>query len=137
MIENVILKPEAFWKEIDLMLENVKEWVLDNCVEKDYQCCGLASDILYRLFIDWGLEKYKDEGLDSYIVMGIIRGTHHHWVEISEFVFDSTAMQFDPEPTIEEYSENVLYIEDDSSNILRSEEILKICKSIRPDIYKE
>jgi hypothetical protein len=138
MIENVILKPEVFWKEIDLMLENVREWVLANCGDADYQCCGKASDILYRLFIDWGLEKYKDEGLEVYIVIGHIRGIHHHWVEISEFVFDPTAMQFDdPEPTIEEYSEGVLYIEEDFNAILRSEEILDICRSIRPDIYKE
>jgi hypothetical protein len=137
MIENIILKPEAFWKEIDLMLENVKKWVLENCVERDYQCCGKASDILYRLFIDWGLEKYKDEGLDSYIVMGIIRGIGHYWVEIAGFIFDPTVMQFDPEPTMEEYERGIDSIEDDFNSVLSSERLLGICKSIRPDMYKE
>jgi hypothetical protein len=136
MIENVILKPEAFWKEIDLMFENVKKWVLDNCIEDAYQCCGRASDILYRLFINWGIEKYEDEGLDPYIVVGIIRGLEHHWVEIAGFIFDPTAMQFDdPEPTIEEYSKGMQYIDYHYNEILSSEEISEICKSLRPDIY--
>ena len=135
MIENVILKPKAFWKEIDSILEDVKEWVLDNCVESDYQCCGRASEILYRLFIDWGIEKYKDEDLGPYIVMGIIRGIGHYWVEIAGFIFDPTAMQFDPEPTIEEYSKGMDSIEDDFNYILSSERLLDVCKSIRPAIY--
>lgn len=135
MIENVRLKPEAFWKEIDLMLENVKKWVLDNCMEKDCQCCGKASDILYRLFIDWGIEKYEGEGLEPYIAAGFIRDIWHNWVEISEFIFDPTAMQFDPEPTIEEYSKGFSFVENNYNKILSSEETLEICKSLRPDIY--
>ena len=136
MIESAKLEPGAFWDEIDSIFEAVKKWVLDNCIEDAYQCCGKASDILYRLFMDWGLEKYKDDGLNGCVVIGNIRGIHHHWVEISEFVFDPTAMQFDdPEPTIEEYSNGVLYVEEDSGGILRSEEILKTCRNIRPDIY--
>lgn len=137
MIESVRLKPEAFWKEIDSILEDVKEWVIDNCAKRDYQCCGKASDILYRLFIDWGIGEYKDEGLDPYIVIGIIRGLEHHWVEIAEFIFDPTAMQFDdPELTIEEYSTGMQYIDYHFNEILDSEEILEICKSIRPDVYR-
>ena len=137
MTESVRLKPKAFWKEIDLILENVKEWVLNNCVRRDYQCCGRASDILYKLFIDWGIKKYEDEGLDPYIVMGFIRGLGHYWVEIAGFIFDPTVMQFDPEPTIEEYSKGFKVVEESYVLEWNSKRLLNTCKSIRPDIYKE
>lgn len=135
MIESVKLEPGAFWDEIDSIFEAVKEWVLINCIKREYQCCGMASDILYRLLVDWGIESYKEDGLDTYIVVGIIRGIEHHWVEISEFVFDPTAMQFDSELTIEEYSDGMVYIDYHYNNILDSEEILDVCKTLRPDIY--
>ena len=135
MVESVKLEPGAFWDEIDSIFEAAKNWVLVNCIEDAYQCCGKASDILYRLFMDWGIEKYKDDGLSPCIAVGIIRGLEHHWVEIAEFIFDPTAMQFDPKPTIEEYSKGMKYIDYHFNEILDSEEILKTCRSIRPDIY--
>ena len=135
MVESVKLEPGAFWDEIDSIFEAAKDWVLVNCARREYQCCGMASDIFYRLLIDWGIERYKDENMIPCIVVGVIRDIEHHWVEISEFVFDPTVMQFDPEPTIEEYSDGVRHIEDDYEDILSSEKMLGKCKSIRPDIY--
>lgn len=135
--DNIRLKPKLFWEKVDSIFDDVKKWVLVNCGDTDYQCCGKASEVLYRLFIDWGIEKCKDENMSPYIVVGIMRGLEHHWVEIAEFVFDPTAMQFDPEPTIGEYSKGMQFVDYRHNNILDSEEILKICKSIRPDIYRE
>lgn len=134
-IDNVRLKPKLFWEKVDSIFDDVKKWVLANCGDTDYQCCGRASDILYRLLIDWGIEKYGDESVVPCIVIGFVRNIEHHWVEIAGFIFDSTLIQFNPELTMLEYAMGIKYVEDEYDVLFKSDKLLHTCKSIRPDIY--
>lgn len=115
-----LLEPKEFWKQIDLMLDILKEWVLENCKDAEYQCCSRACNIFYSMLVKWGIEKYREERIEVEIVTGKIQGVTHDWVEISNFIFDPTVMQFKTKPEIMDYTMGFLYQwgEEDSYDVV-------------------
>lgn len=132
-----LLSPKEFWNEVDSIFESVKKWALENCFYDNYQCCGLASDVFYRLVMDWGFKNYESEGLWMRVAFGEIRGKSHVWVEINGFIFDATTSQFESPVEPVEYDEGFYYYDDEAGDVkvMNAENIFKICKEIRPDLY--
>lgn len=136
-----LLEPKEFWKFIDGAVADVEEWVLYNRKGIEYQCCGQASDILYKLLVDWGIDKRcGNEDIDEVIRIAAVnvRGIAHFVVTIlGDWIFDPTHMQFNPRPTSEEYSDGWMYDDysDDCDAIFEDKDTDILCRAIRPDIY--
>jgi len=132
-----LLSVDAFWDKIEQIFNAVKQWVLRNCEDKEYQCCATASDIMYRALIEWGIGKYIDVEYCLKIVNGHIEHISHDWVEVLGYIYDPTAMQFETEPTFKDYMDGWFYDEDDYEPILKSEKIAGIVKEILKEVEGE
>jgi hypothetical protein len=137
-----LLKPKEFWVFVESVCKDVEEWVRYNKKHINYECCGQASSILYRLLVDWGIGEYPfyEKGtLDDIILIsvGAIRNTVHHWVEVLGYIYDPTKIQFNPSLDTIEYTTGWKYndYEYDCKKIFESEELEILCRAIRPDIY--
>ena len=142
--KNELLKPVELWKFVDSVFDDVKEWVYYNKKDINYECCGQASEIFYKLLIDWGIGKYpmykKGEiDIDDVIkiAVGAIRGIEHVWVEIFNGIYDPTKMQFKSDVSVDEYTMGFHYNDysDDCEEVFKDEDIAILCRAIRPDIY--
>lgn len=132
-----LLSVDAFWDKIEQIFNVVKKWVLKNCEDKEYQCCGLASDILYRTLLEWGIGNYIDAAYCLKIIVGHIEHIRHDWVEIVGCVYDPTAIQFKTEPTFKDYMDGWFYEEDNYEPIFKSERITGIVKEILKEVEGE
>lgn len=138
MIEQVqLLSVDAFWDKIEQIFNVVKQWVLKNCKDKEYQCCAIASDVLYRALIEWGIGDYIDVEYCLKIVNGHIDHMHHDWVEVVGYIYDPTAMQFKTELTFKDYMVGWFYDEDNYEPVLKSEKIAGIVKEILKEVEGE
>ena len=141
MIEK--LPPKEFWKFVDETEERLKAWVLKNKADVNYECCGFASNVLYRTLVDWKIhERCGEEDINEVIRIACItvRDIRHDVVTIlGDWIYDPTSMQFTPPLSVEEYSDGWLCDEYDydCEKIFESEEVLKVCKEIRPEVYNK
>lgn len=93
--------PDGFWFIVDKINDDVVRWVYENCADNAYQCCEEASWELYsRLrekFIELSgsmREFEKETNLPLRVAYGNVCGIMHVWVEIGDFIYDPTVMQF-------------------------------------------
>ncbi len=135
------LSPKEFWKFIDETEARLKAWVLKNKADINYECCGLASDILYRILVDWKIhERCGEKDINDVIRISCIRvrGNRHDVVTIlKDWIYDPTSMQFTPPLTEMEYSAGWLYddCDYDCKKVFQNAEVLKVCRNIRPEVY--
>jgi len=134
--------PKDFWDFIDETEERLMAWVSKNKVDINYEACGLACNVMYRILIDWDISKRCGiEDIDEVIRIAAvdIRGVGHFVVTVlGNWFFDPTHMQFNPRPTASEYSEGWMYDDyfDDCKKIFEDDGILEVCKEIRPELYR-
>jgi hypothetical protein len=131
-------KPDKeFWNQISIMNQKVKEWVLAYCWDQNYEYCGFMSDVLYRLITDWGIEKYEQDGwaTNLRIVDGFIGKVKHSWVEVYDYIYDPTVMQFSSDISGKDYIFYDSYYGNETDAIFESERITYLCKKICPELY--
>jgi len=136
------LSVNDFWDFIDETQRRMEDWVRKNKADINYECCGFASNVLYRIYSDWKIHKRCGyEKIDDVMHISVfdIRGIEHHTLVLfNDFLFDATHMQFNPKLTSNEYWDNWMYDDtsDDCEGIFKDDEILKVCKEIRPELYE-
>jgi len=143
---NVVIQKmqvKEFWSFIDETQKRLEDWVRKNKADINYECCGFACNVFYRILSDWKiLERCGEDDIDD--VMRItclkVRGVSHDVMEFfGSFFKDPTHMQFNPPLTKDEYSYGYFYDNDkyDCEPIFTDDEILKVCKEIRPELYED
>lgn len=136
------LSPKEFWGFIDETQERLETWVRENTADKNYECCGFASNVLYRILVDWKIhERCGMEDINDAIRISVltIRGIRHEVVTIlQECIVDPTSMQFTPPLEAKDYWDGWLYddYDHDCEEIFKSEQILEVCRLIRPELYE-
>jgi len=135
------IEPKEFWAFIEETNECVEKWVRENKSDINYECCGYACNILYRILVDWKInERCGINDVDEVIRIAAvsIRDIGHFVVTIlNNWFFDPTYMQFGSRPSIEEYSMGWLYDDcyEECKVVLEDNSILELCKEIRPEVY--
>ena len=135
------LDPKEFWAFIDETIDRLESWVRKNAADKNYEVCGQASNVLYRILVDWKInERCGEESVDDVIhiaCLSVRDRIRHDVVMIHNFFHDPTHMQFNPPLTTEEYNDGYLYGDyyDDCLKLFEDETLSEICREIRPELY--